>query len=315
MSDHFLGDVHSGLTSNPKTLSSKYFYDARGDDLFIKIMSMPEYYLTNAETEIFAQQAAAIIEALQFSSHDMMDVIELGAGDGSKTVMLLGKLWELKYSFEFVPIDISPNALELLEHRIQDALPELAIRPKAGDYFTMLDSLGDNHHPKLVLFLGSNIGNLYDQQASEFMARLGESLQPADKVLLGVDLIKPADTVLPAYDDPHGFTRDFNLNLLRRINRELGGDFNLHQFSHHAEYTEEEGIARSFLVSKVAQTVGLEANQQRYDFAAGERIKTEISRKYNRSILQSIVNPAGFNIIAGFTDSHDLFADFLLEKV
>lgn len=315
MSENFLGDVHAGLTSTPKSLPSKYFYDAYGDDLFIKIMSMPEYYLTDAETEIFAQQSEAIIEALDFPADSVFDVIELGAGDGSKTVMLLQCMKALGYLFEFVPIDISPNALGLLKERIQQAIPELKISPKAGDYFTMLDSLSDTPHPKLVLFLGSNIGNLYDQQASEFIARLGASLHSKDKVLLGVDLIKPAKVVLPAYDDPHGFTRDFNLNLLHRINRELGGNFKPEQFSHHAEYSQDEGIARSFLVSEVSQTVTLKANQQTYEFVAGESMKTEISRKYDRAILQAIVNQAEFKIVASFTDSQSLFADYLLEKL
>jgi dimethylhistidine N-methyltransferase len=314
MSDSFLNDVHAGLSSTPKTLPSKYFYDAAGDALFIKIMSMPEYYLTDAETEIFARQSPTIIKALNFAPDEIFEVIELGAGDGSKTVRLLDSMLQLDLLIEYIPIDISPNALEILHQRIKRALPTLPIVPQAGDYFSMLKNLSNTHHPKLVLFLGSNIGNLYDDQASEFMAELGASLQPGDKLLLGVDLIKSADTVLPAYDDPQGFTRDFNLNLLRRINRELGGNFNLQNFSHHAEYTEEEGIARSFLVSEVAQTVELEAKQS-YQFAAGERIKTEISRKYNRPIVESIVTRADFRIAAVFTDSGNLFADYLLEKI
>lgn len=311
--DPFLRDVHAGLSSEPKRLPSKYFYDEIGDALFVKIMGMPEYYLTRAEMAIFTEQAADIVAGFEQSKTERFEVIELGAGDGSKTRHLLTELLQQGYVFDYVPIDISANALEGLERSMKAQLPELSIKPKAGDYFQMLAELRLTKVPKVVLFLGSNIGNLLDEEATHFMAGLEQNLRSGDKLLLGVDLIKPQSKVLPAYDDAQGYTRDFNLNLLTRINSELGGDFDLSQFEHQAEYTMEEGIARSFLLSRKAQTVTLGANQQRYQFAKGEKMKVEISRKYDRTIIEQIIRASKFRISAVFKDQEYLFADFLLE--
>lgn len=311
--DYFLADVHLGLSSTQKTLPSKYFYDAVGDALFIEIMAMPEYYLTRAEMEIFEHQAADIVAAFGQSQQVPFELIELGAGDGSKTVHLLRELLKQGYQFDYLPIDISVNALEGLCASVSAQLPALSIKPQAGDYFKMLAKLKDTHHPKIVLFLGSNIGNLFDSEASNFINHLAESLQHQDKLLLGVDLIKSKEIVLPAYDDAQGLTRAFNLNLLERINNELGGDFDLNEFEHQAEYNAEEGIARSYLVSRRAQNVTLQMNKETYKFIHGERIKVEISRKYNRQIVDDIMADTPFRIADEFSDQANRFADFLLE--
>jgi L-histidine Nalpha-methyltransferase len=314
MLEQFIREVDAGLSAVQKHLPSKYFYDARGDALFSKIMAMPEYYLTRAELEIFTEQAEAIITALDFHAGDYFDLIELGAGDGLKTKKLLQVLMHHQYQFDFIPIDISANVLDILAQSVMTDLPEVVVKPRQGDYMAILASLKNDHHPKAVLFLGSNMGNMSDTQASKFLQELGENLNPGDSVLLGVDLIKSADIVLPAYNDAQHITRDFNLNLLRRINRELEGDFDLAGFAHAPEYTEEEGIARSFLVSQHAQTVTIGKIGKQYHFSKGERIFTEVSRKYSREILEEILAPTDLRIVAEFNDSQHYFADFVLRR-
>lgn len=312
--DTFLADVHAGLSSAPKTLPSKYFYDAVGDALFVKIMAMPEYYLTRAEMEIFSAQSEQIVDSFKQSPDIKFDLIELGAGDGTKTAKLLSELLRRGNEFDYIPIDISTNALAGLEARLSNQMPELNITPRAGDYFRMLAELRETQHPKVVLFLGSNIGNMQDSEAHDFINGLSRNLSVGDRLLLGVDLIKPNDVVLPAYSDAQGLTRDFNLNLLKRINDNLGGDFQIDQFEHLAEYTQEEGVARSYLVSKQNQHVTLRANNHCYTFAAGEKLRTEVSRKYNDDILTNILRGTRLRMVEKFTDSGLQFADYLLEQ-
>ena len=314
MNLQFLEDVNCGLSKEHKTLPSKYFYDKRGDELFMQIMSLPEYYLTRAEAEIFRNQAEAIVHSFKHSPHQHFELIELGAGDGSKTFYLLKELLAKSYSFDYVPIDISGNVLTHLENTLLERLPDLSIEAQQGDYFKKLNQLKENAEPKVLLFLGSNIGNMTDEVASEFIFQIGANLKPNDRLLLGVDLIKPAKAVLPAYSDSQGITREFNLNLLQRINSELDGQFNLGKFSHCAEYTEEEGISRSYIVSKIDQQVTIGKLDKTFNFAKDERIHTEISRKYSMEILESILSDTDFSIESVFTDSQNYFADIVLQR-
>lgn len=310
--DQFLQDVEEGLSRSPKTLPSKYFYDQRGDELFVEIMNMPEYYLTRAEHEILRTQSPQIINALRQNRERSFELIELGAGDGTKTRELLRVLLAEKYKFGYVPVDISQNAVDQLEASLLAELPELDIYPRQGDYFNILSELKDTTHPKVVLFLGSNIGNMSDEIAGKFIYDLGANLHAGDYLLLGVDLIKSKDVVLPAYNDSQGITREFNMNLLRRINRELEGDFDLDAFEHAPEYEESEGVARSFLKSLTNQTVHLNGCQ--FDFEEGECIRTEISRKYDDDVLNRILENTDFEIERRFTDEKGLFADYLLRR-
>jgi L-histidine N-alpha-methyltransferase len=179
----------------------------------------------------------------------------------------------------------------------------------------MLASLRESQHPKVLFFLGSNIGNMNDQQAADFIYKLGSNLRANDKLFLGVDLIKPSNIVLPAYDDPAGLTRDFNLNLLARINRELGGDFDLDTFLHQAEYTVESGVAKSYLVSKTDQTVTLNGSGKTFSFSRNEKIQTEISRKYSDEIINKIIHDTDFKVTEKLTDQQGHFADYILTRV
>ncbi|MGK0273561.1 MAG: L-histidine N-alpha-methyltransferase [Cocleimonas sp.] len=310
----FVNDVNEGLSQTPKTLPSKYFYDERGDALFVKIMGMPEYYLSRAEMEIFSEKSADIIKTLQLDKSELFELIELGAGDGTKTQHLLKELSDEGYQYDYIPIDISKNSLDLLEKRFSQELPQVSCKPKHGDYFDILDTFKDSHHPKVVLFLGSNIGNMNDKTASEFIYNLGKSLSANDKLFIGADLIKSEEIIKPAYDDKQGITARFNLNLLHRINRELNTNFKVSKFEHLCEYTEEEGIAKSYLVSVDDQDIKVDANGKNYHFTKGERIHTEISRKYNDDIINSILSKTDFEIIGKISDSENFFSDYIFNK-
>ncbi|WP_104734070.1 L-histidine N(alpha)-methyltransferase [Hanstruepera ponticola] len=310
----FLKDVEKGLSAKQKYLPSKYFYDEKGDALFIQIMNMPEYYLTNAELDIFKNQTDELITALDLPIEQEFDLIELGAGDGTKTKNLLKALNSKGFKFTFIPIDISQNALNNLENSVKEELPEVKLTPKQGHYFNVLNEIKLFHKPKVVLFLGSNIGNLEDNQAIDFMTQLNAVLEKNDKVVLGVDLIKPEHIVLPAYNDSQGITKQFNLNLLQRINKELGGSFILENFEHLPEYDENKGIAKSYLVSKIDQTVLIKALDKTYHFSEGEKIYTETSRKYNSTILKQILDNTQLEISHKLTDSKNYFADYILKK-
>ena len=315
MIDIFKEDVNLGLSKKHKTLPSKYFYDSKGDDIFIKIMHMPEYYLTRAEHDIFENQTEEIINKLNLNKNTFFELIELGAGDGTKTKVLLDELVNQNYNFKYLPVDISENALLNLERSLKENIPKLHISTKQGDYFKILDSLKNSNAIKIVFFLGSNIGNMKDDTAKKFMHQLSNSLNKNDKVLLGVDLIKEKEVVLPAYSDNAGITASFNMNLLDRINKELGANFNTNNFKHLATYREEEGIARSFLVSNKKQEVTIKSLNKRFSFFEGEKIHTEISRKYNDKVLRNILSNSDLKITDKLLDENKYFADFILEKL
>ena len=312
MNMQFSNDVDAGLSQAAKSLPSKYFYDQKGDELFMQIMALPEYYLTRAEHEIFTQQTQALIDSLGVSPEKHFELIELGAGDGSKTKHLLKELLAQGYQFDYLPIDISGHVLELLANNLLAELPDLSLRAQQGDYFETLQSLKNSDASKVVLFLGSNIGNMPDKQAATFIYNLGANLSAGDRLLLGADLIKPVEVVLPAYNDAQGVTKAFNMNLLHRMNRELGANFVVDQFDHLPEYTEEEGIAKSSIISKVAQDVTIESVGKTYSFTAGEKIHVEISRKYNQQVMESILKDTDFTLAETLTDSQGYFADFVL---
>lgn len=314
MIEQFKKDVDTGLSNCPKSLPSKYFYNKKGDALFEQIMELPEYYVTRAEHEIFQQKKQEILKSLGLQPEVPFELIELGAGNGLKTKELLKELLQQDCQFDFIPIDISQNALDKLEKEINQHLPSVSIKKKQGDYFNVLASLQATKRPKIVLFLGSNIGNMPDAVANTFINTLGQNLTTIDRLILGVDLIKPKTIVLPAYDDEQGVTKAFNLNLLTRVNSELGGHFDLHNFSHLAEYTEEDGIAKSFLVSTTEQLVAIDALEKSFFFQKGEKIATEISRKYNDAIMCEILKGSGLKIQCKFSDSQNYFADYILQK-
>ncbi|MEM9327535.1 MAG: L-histidine N(alpha)-methyltransferase, partial [Bacteroidota bacterium] len=216
----FALDVLNGLQSEPKSLPSKYFYDEKGDKIFQEIMEMDEYYLTRAEHSIFKEQKEEIFEALDINGKAFR-LLELGAGDGLKTRVLLEYFASTGVPFDYSPVDISPHVLEICEQKVRKEIPGLSITPLAGDYFDVLSSINyDTSKRNVVLFLGSTIGNFTNAQAIEFLRRLRGHLHGDDYLLVGFDLRKDPDMILSAYHDKAGVTKRFNLNLLERINRE-----------------------------------------------------------------------------------------------
>ncbi len=310
MDSTFAIDVKKGLESDPKFLSSKYFYDSVGDELFIKIMQLPEYYLTDCELEIFNEQSDKIIEAFKIQNQSF-EIYELGAGDGTKTIELLKEIRHK--NFRFIPIDISSNALNTLSEKLKGVLPELQIDARQGEYFEILNSLKGTEK-KIILFLGSNIGNLNDNEARSFICNIASKMNNGDMFFLGVDLKKSKDIILPAYNDNQGITAEFNLNLLKRINHELGGTFDIKNFSHQPEYDEEAGVAYSYLQSEKEQVVFIKELNESFGFKKGEKIHTEISRKYDEQILQKIIAGSGLKLNKLFYDSRKYFCNALFEK-
>lgn len=311
----FADDVRRGLSSAPKFLSSKYFYDDEGSRLFQEIMKLPEYYLTKSEFEIFSTQTKQIYEAFSASGAEF-DLIELGAGDGAKTSVLVDYFLEQNAVFTYVPIDISEEALHFLTEKFHARFPNLSIQTERGDYFRTLETFqSKSDRRKIILFLGSNIGNFGRQQAHDFFAGLRAVMNENDRLFIGFDLQKDPRVILRAYDDASGVTAEFNLNLLTRINRELGADFNPADFSHYASYHPIEGAARSFLMSRKTQTVSIKALNKTFEFAAWEPIFMEISQKYNLAMIEDLANASGFQIAENFLDGKHFYADSLWKPV
>lgn len=301
--------ILEGLLSEPKTIPSRFFYDEVGDALFQEIMKLPEYYLTRAEFEILTNQSDAIVKAANISKEQAFEVVELGAGDGIKTRQLLSYLLDSGFNCSYTPIDISANVLRDLENNMRD-LKNLKIQGIAGDYFDVLEQLKSSEVPKLILFLGSNLGNYEDATAVNFLAKIAATMKQGDALLLGLDLKKNPARILNAYNDSAGVTRDFNLNLLTRMNRELGANFKCDQFQHTPEY-DPEGKAISYLTSNIDQTVEFTETGHKVEFRQGEKIRTEVSRKYDDETLVRLLEDR-LKIQEKFTDSQGDFADYLL---
>ena len=310
----FAEDVYKGLTDFPKHLSSKYFYDERGDRLFQDIMQMPEYYLTNREFDILSQHKREIVEWFAQET-DSINLIELGAGDGKKTKILLEYMSGQNLDFKYIPIDISQNALDSLEKTIEEELPAVEVEARQGMYFEVLQHLSNyNHSRKVILFLGSNIGNLLHPDAIDFLGQIQEVMGKDDLLFIGFDQKKNPQTILDAYNDPAGITEDFNKNILRRINNELGGNFILENFLHWEVYDPESGTAKSYLVSKTSQKVFIKSLELEVNFNAWETIHTEISQKYDDEVVSWLAQKSGLKIVAEFSDSENTYKDYLFKK-
>lgn len=311
----FAEDVLAGLTSTPKSISSKYFYDDEGSRLFMEIMKLPEYYLTKSEFEIFSGQTAAIFNAFSLDTSEF-DLIELGAGDGTKTAVLIDYFLKQNADFTYTPIDISKEACDALSTKFEAKFPDLKIETQNGDYFQILESLKiKSSRRKILLFLGSNIGNFNPGQAVDFFKQLRLVMHDNDLLFVGFDLQKDPHVILKAYDDSLGVTAAFNLNLLRRINRELGANFDLDKFMHYAMYRPVECAARSFLISREKQAVFVEALDRSFDLDQWEAIFMEISQKYSPAMIKEIADESGFEIVHTFTDSRNYYCDSLWKPV
>lgn len=307
-------DTILGLSANPKYLLSKYFYDDYGSSIFQDIMNMPEYYLTDCEYEIFSTYKKQLVESF-FESSRSFDLIELGAGDGLKTKVLLQYLVNNSIKFRYIPIDISQKANNELVSSIKQELPDLHVEAKTGDYFIEVKKLnGYSGIKKIILFLGSNIGNFSDDEINLFFDQLSKLCHKGDKVLLGFDLKKSQSVIMNAYNDPYGHTRKFNLNHLVRLNRELNANFILDNFEHYTDYNSATGEVKSFLVSNIEQTVDIEMLEQSFHLSKCEPIFMELSRKFDIQTIEKLAKSFGFNIEHNFSDKRDYFVDSLWVK-
>ena len=314
LDSNFKKEVFEGLSGYPKFLSSKYFYDKKGDKLFQQIMAMPEYYLTRAEYEILSIHTKVIAEYFM-GQEKGFDFIELGAGDGHKTKVLLKHLLENNIHFSYKPIDISQNAIDNLSKKLSKEMPQLEVDAERGEYFEVLKRLKNhNTRKKAIVLLGSNIGNLPHPRAIEFLKKLKDCLEKDDVLFMGFDQKKNPQTILDAYNDATGITAAFNKNILRRINTELGGNFPLEKFTHWETYNPETGTAKSFLVATKALQVRIEQIDLSINFDQWETIHTEISQKYDYKTVAWLANEAGLEIETSFTDSRNYFKNYILKK-
>ena len=309
----FEKEVAEGLSAYPKYLSSKYFYDAKGDKLFQDIMAMPSYYLTNCEYEIFETHKADIAKG--FADTGGFDLIELGAGDGKKTKVLLKELVAQNRAFTYLPIDISQNVLDGLQTSIQNEIPEVVIKPQQGMYFEVLEALTKyNSRKKVIMVLGSNIGNLLHPKAIDFLKKIEQAMGPQDILFMGFDQKKDPKVILDAYNDPEGITAAFNKNILHRINSELDANFEVDAFTHWEVYDPESGTAKSYLISNKEQTVDIDNIDLTIHLTAWESIHTEISQKYDDAIVAWLAKEAGLQISDQYTDAKNYYKNYIFTK-
>jgi L-histidine N-alpha-methyltransferase len=306
----FEEEVLKGLNQPFKSLPSKYFYDTKGDQLFQQIMQLDEYYLTRKELSIFKEQCAAIYDAIDDGRS--FRIIELGAGDGLKTKVLLKYFVSQGADFTYSPVDISANVLAQLEMNLMNDIPSLKYEAFVGDYFDALSDVAERPHRDVVFFLGSNVGNFPKNGEVEFLQKLSSYLNAGDLLLMGADLKKNPYRILDAYNDKDGITREFNLNLLDRMNTEIGCTFDRDSFEHYPTYNPQSGECHSYLISKVKQTV--QVGSTRVDFEEGEAILMEVSKKFDQSSLEDLAKRTGFSEKEMFTDKDGWFADLIWEK-
>lgn len=305
----FLDHVIEGLRQKPKKISSLYFYDTKGSKIFQEIMNMPEYYLPELEKALLIKEAESI--AAHFKD-ESVTVIELGAGDGRKTRILLESLSVFSGNVTYVPLDIDKDVLEENKQATVKVIPGIQVKIIAGNYFETLSEAAGMEGKKLLLFMGSNLGNFDENRTKDFLKMIYDHLDGGDYFLLAVDLKKDPKKIAKAYDDPHGITAKFNMNLLARMNRELEGDFNLDQFEHYATYNPLSGLAQSFLVSKKRQKVQIKGHL--FEFEAGEIIHTENSKKYALPEIKQLLENEGFLIDSAAIFEQDGYGIILAGK-
>jgi dimethylhistidine N-methyltransferase len=305
----FANDVLKGLSHSPKSLPCKYIYDKQGTDLFKQIMTLPEYYLTNCEIEILKTHGKVMMKTID---SQQINLVELGAGNGEKTIILVQELIKKKTEFTLIPIDISQWAIDAFTRNMEARVPGIRIKGQVSEYFNGLRWISNqNKQPNVVLFLGSNIGNFEAPEADIFLSSLRNACNDGDFLIIGFDMKKEIPVLLDAYNDSQGITALFNLNLLSRINRELGGHFDLEQFKYLSNYDSSSKSIKSYLISQQNQSVMIDKLDRAFSFRSGESIHTESSTKYQLEDIEDLARKNGFSIIHHFFDSRRYFADSL----
>jgi L-histidine N-alpha-methyltransferase len=299
-------EVFNGLTEQPKTLSPWLFYDQEGSRLFEEITELPEYYVTRTERNILAQHADEIVSAAA-GGRDL-SIIELGAGTATKTGLLLNAAVELQGSVTYYPIDVSATALEEAQTRLEAEMPDVTVEPIVADYTEgMRQNSAVHTGRRLVLYIGSSIGNFSPADAVEVLRGVRAQLVPGDSLLLGTDMVKDTRLLLAAYDDEAGVTAKFNMNLLTRMNRELGANFNPQIFRHQARWNEQQSRIEMHLESLLAQKVLVRALDLQVRFKLGETIHTENSYKFTDQRVLSLLSRAGFKLRQQWSDAKGWF--------
>jgi L-histidine Nalpha-methyltransferase len=302
-------DVVSGLTQTPKSLPPKYFYDDRGSNLFELICQLPEYYVTRTEAAILEECAGAIANLT-----GPCEIVELGSGSSTKTRILLDAYSQREYPLHYLPIDISPTILESSAFQLLAEYPSLQIHGLVSTYELALAKIAPSPLPsRMICFLGSTLGNLSPQECDVFFSQIVGALQPGEYFLLGIDLDKSKEILEPAYDDNQGVTAAFNLNMLRHLNRKYEGNFDLTQFEHLAFYNQAECQIEMHLKSQKSQTVNLRALDLTVEFAAGETIRSEISRKFKLNNVQEELASRGLVPVQVWTDPNQWFGLILCQ--
>jgi len=300
-------EVRRGLTKRPRSLSPWMFYDAEGSRLFERITTLPEYYPTRTERAILARHADAIIDAAHSDRSSPLRLVELGAGTAAKTVILLEAAMRISDDVSYMPVDVSSDALELACQNIACELPEVRIQPIVQNYITHPLQLELFDGTTLALYIGSSIGNFSPEEARTILRNLGFQLQPGDALLLGTDMVKDEPILLTAYDDSEGITAAFNLNILHRVNKELGADFDTARFRHRVLWNSIESRIEMHLESTQQQVVNIEDAELNLHFMRGETIHTENSYKFTDQSIRTLLNDAGFEAGWAWQDSRSWY--------
>lgn len=295
--------ARGGLTASPKWLPAKLFYDEPGSELFERITELPEYYLTRTERSIFENFAPEILQAAGPS----LTLIELGAGTAAKTCILIEELLRRQSRAMFYPIDVSPSALQEASTQLGRQFPQLRVNPIIADYTGGVEALNRISGRKLVLYIGSSIGNFEPDNSIRVLRRVRRTLRAGDALLLGADFAKSPKILVPAYDDAQGVTAAFNKNVLARLNRELEANFDLDAFRHVALWNRRCSRMEMHLESTIAQPVFIPALDLDIAFAKGERIHTENSYKYTPEMIESILRESGFKLEQSWHDRQKWF--------
>ncbi len=301
-------EVQAGLTSSPKSLAPWMFYDAWGSGLFERITTVPEYYPSRIEREILVQFAGQIIAQVQPDLSQVLRVFELGAGTAAKTGILLEAAMRSHGRVTYLPCDVSPEALSQACTSIELLLPSVQLQPIAGNYVTHPPQLGRAKGTTLALYIGTSIGNFSPQAARTILCNLRTQMHSGDALLLGTDMIKNEEILLAAYADEQGVTADFNLNILRRLNRELCADFDFNGFRHQVRWNREQSRIEMHLESLREQDVRIPAAKLHVQFAQGETIHTENSYKFTQDAIRALLDDAGFKIEQTWKDPLEWYA-------
>jgi L-histidine Nalpha-methyltransferase len=301
-------EVQRGLLKRPRSLAPWMFYDSCGSRLFERITQLPEYYATRTERNILSSFCDAIIAAACPDKSEPVRLVELGAGTASKTAILLEAAVRLRSEVRYAPVDVSSDALRVARKTIASSLPEVSVEPIVANYVVNPPQLESFAGATLGLYIGSSIGNFSPEEARTILRNLRGHLAAGDALLLGTDMVKDEPTLLAAYDDRDGVTAEFNLNVLHRLNRELGADFNPTRFRHRVLWSPVHSRIEMHLESTHDQVVQVAAVQLDFHFAKSERIHTENSYKFTNETIRTLLRDAGFDVERTWTDERQWYS-------